>query len=246
MTAALSIDRLHKTFADKVAVNQLSLDVPAGQFFALLGHNGAGKTTTLKMIAGLTKPDQGSIKLFGHDIEQDAAAAKTLLAYLPDEPLLYGRLRPLEYLEFVSGLWGIDARTAESRARELLEWTNLWAHRGETCDGFSRGMQQKLALCGALIHDPKLLMLDEPLTGLDVMAAREVKELLQAKVKEGCTVILTTHILDVAERLAEDIALIKAGSLIARGSLEQLREQSGKVGGSLEDVFVELTQAEAA
>lgn len=245
-TPALALTNLTKRFGDRAAVDDVSLVLPPGRFYALLGHNGAGKTTTLRMVAGLTRPDFGSVRIFGHDLAIEPEDAKRPLAYLPDEPLLYGKLRPLEYLEYVAGLWGIDARTAEQRARELLEWTDLWKHRGEFSEGFSRGMQQKLALCGALIHEPKLLLLDEPLTGLDVAAAREVKELLQSQVKAGCTVVLTTHILEVAEKLAEEIGIIRSGRLVAEGSLEALREQTGLPGASLEDVFLALTEGAAA
>ncbi|QNM96139.1 ABC transporter ATP-binding protein [Chitinimonas koreensis] len=243
---ALALLNLRKTFGDRAAVDDLSLTIAAGRFYALLGHNGAGKTTTLRMIAGLTRPDFGNVRIFGRDLAIEPEEAKRPLAYLPDEPLLYGKLRPLEYLEYVAGLWGIDARTAETRARELLEWTGLWKHRGEYAEGFSRGMQQKLSLCGALIHEPRLLLLDEPLTGLDVQAAREVKDLLQARVRAGCTVVLTTHILEVAEKLAEEIGVIRAGRLVAEGTLEQLRARVGRGDASLEDVFLSLTAETAA
>ncbi|WP_269531079.1 ABC transporter ATP-binding protein [Chitinimonas sp. BJYL2] len=239
-TAALQLDQLSKHFGERKAVDNLNLSIPSGCFYALLGHNGAGKTTTLRMIAGLTRPDYGHVRILGRDIVMEPEAAKRPLAFLPDEPQLYGKLRPLEYLEYVAGLWGIAADVAESRARELLEWTDLWDHRSEYSEGFSRGMQQKLALCGALIHEPRLLLLDEPLTGLDVGAARQVKDLLQKKVSEGCTVVLTTHILEVAEKLAEVIGVIANGKLIAEGSLAALRERVGRGDASLEDIFLHL------
>lgn len=244
--AALTLHQLTKRFGDRTAVDQLNLQIPAGRFYALLGHNGAGKTTTLRMIAGLAEPDAGSVHIFGHNIATEPEAAKQPLAYLPDEPLLHPKLRPLEYLEYISGLWGMPAKLAEDRARELLEWTQLWSHRHEFCEGFSRGMQQKLALCGGLIHDPKLLLLDEPLTGLDVVAAREVKDLLQAKVRDGCTVVLTTHILEVAEKLAEEIGIIARGKLVAEGSLDMLRERIDQPDASLEDIFIHLHREHAA
>jgi ABC-2 type transport system ATP-binding protein len=163
------------------------------------------------------------------------------MAYLPDDPMLYGKLKPVEYLEFVAGLWGVDAGAAEPRARELLEWLDLAKHAHELTEGFSRGMKQKLALAGALIHDPELLILDEPLTGLDASAARQVKDLLLSHVAGGGTVILTTHILEVAERLAQRIGIIQHGRLIAQGTLEELREQAP--GATLEDLFLQLTGA---
>jgi len=243
---ALQLSNLTKRFGERTAVDNLNLNIEAGCFYALLGHNGAGKSTTLRMIAGLTRPDFGNVRILGQDMAIHPEAAKQPLAFLPDEPLLYGKLRPLEYLEYVAGLWSIPALQAEGRARELLEWTDLWKHRGEYCEGFSRGMQQKLALCGALIHEPKLLLLDEPLTGLDVAAARQVKDLLQAKVREGCTVILTTHILEVAEKLAEVIGVIAQGRLIAEGTLTELRERIGRGDASLEDIFLHLHDEVAA
>src|SRR5947208_15835594 len=165
MTDALVLSGLSKAFGGKVAVDNLTLNVRAGELYALLGPNGAGKTTTLRMVAGLLKPNSGDIQVFGHDVLADPAAAKRVIAWAPDEPMLYDRLTPLEYLEFVAGLWGVEAKLAAERAEQLLRWLALWDQRGQRCEGFSRGMKQKTALAGALIHDPKLLILDEPLTG---------------------------------------------------------------------------------
>jgi ABC-2 type transport system ATP-binding protein len=217
-----------------------------GEFYALLGPNGAGKTTTLRMIAGLLRPDAGEISVFGVDVLKDNLAAKKLMAWLPDEPLLYDRLSPLEYLEFVAGLWQVPPALAKDRAETLLETLGLWPHRQQRCEGFSRGMKQKVALAGALVHDPKLLMLDEPLTGLDAAAARTVKDLLAARTRDGATIILTTHILEVAERLAGRIGIIKGGRLIAEGTLTQLRAASGgDAAQTLEDLFLDLTGHDA-
>ena len=237
----LSLDGVTRRYEGKPAVDGLSLRVAAGEFYALLGPNGAGKTTTLKMIAGLLLPDAGRIQVLGHDIVSAPEAAKRALAYLPDEPLLYGRLRPMEYLEFVAGLWGLEPRAAELRARRLLEDLALWPARGQYCDALSRGMQQKLVLAGALIHEPQLLILDEPLTGLDASASRQVKDLLLELTRNGMAVLFTTHILEVAERLATRIGLIQHGRLIAEGPLDALRERYGLAGGSLEDVFLTAT-----
>ena len=237
---ALALSGLRKHFG-RPAVDGLDLTVRRGELYALLGPNGAGKTTTLRMVAGLLAPDAGRIEVLGIDLVHDAAAAKRRMAYLPDDPMLYGKLKPVEYLEFVAGLWGVDARAAEPRARELLDWLDLSKHAHELTEGFSRGMKQKLALAGALIHEPELLILDEPLTGLDAGAARQVKDLLLSHVAGGGTVILTTHILEVAERLAQRIGIIQHGRLIAEGSLEELREQAPGV--TLEDMFLRLTGA---
>jgi len=242
--AALQITGLTKSFGGKLAVDQLDLSIPRGEFHALLGPNGAGKTTTLRMVAGLLKPDMGSASILGHDITASPMQAKQLLAFLPDDPLLYGKLRPLEFLEFVAGLWGIEPDLAAPRAEELLRWLDLWGNTHEMIEGFSRGMRQKLALAGALIHDPQVLILDEPLTGLDAAAARQVKDLLVERVAQGNTVVLTTHILEIAERLAQSISIIQRGRIIAQGSLDELRERAAAQGGpgaTLEDVFLQLT-----
>ena len=237
-TPALALTGLSKHFG-RPAVDGLDLTVARGEFYALLGPNGAGKTTTLRMVAGLLAPDAGRIEVLGIDLAVDPAAAKRRIAYLPDDPMLYGKLKPTEYLEFVAGLWGIGAKAAEPRARELLAWLDLEKHAHELTEGFSRGMKQKLALAGALIHEPELLILDEPLTGLDAGAARQVKDLLLSHVAKGGTVILTTHILEVAERLAQRIGIIQHGRLIAQGTLDELRVAAP--GATLEDTFLRLT-----
>ncbi len=235
---ALRTSGLSKSFG-RPAVDGLDLEVRRGELYALLGPNGAGKTTTLRMVTGLVAPDAGRIEVLGIDLALAPIDAKRRMAYLPDDPMLYGKLKPTEYLEFVAGLWGVEARAAEPRARELLDWLDLSPHAHELTEGFSRGMKQKLALAGALIHEPELLILDEPLTGLDAAAARQVKDLLLSHVAKGGTVILTTHILEVAERLAQRIGIIREGRLIAEGTLAELRERTS--GGSLEDVFLQLT-----
>ena len=238
LSPALRTSGLSKSFG-RPAVDGLDLEVRRGELYALLGPNGAGKTTTLRMVTGLLAPDAGRIEVLGIDLAQAPREAKRRIAYLPDDPMLYGKLKPTEYLEFVAGLWGVDAHEAEPRARELLDWLDLSPHAHELTEGFSRGMKQKLALAGALIHAPELLILDEPLTGLDAAAARQVKDLLLSHVAKGGTVILTTHILEVAERLAQRIGIIREGRLIAEGTLAELRERTS--GGSLEDVFLQLT-----
>lgn len=236
---ALELHDLRKTFGGKVAVAGVSLSVPAGELYALLGPNGAGKTTTIRMIAGLTRPSGGEAQIYGHSVQTAPREAKQLLAYLPDDPLLYDKLTAPEYLEFVAGLWGMDAGRAAQEAAELLKWLDLWPQRYERVESYSRGMKQKLALAGALIHRPKLMLLDEPLTGLDAAASRQVKDALRDFVRGGGAVVLTTHILEVAERLADRIGIIAAGSLVAEGTPPALLERTGT--GSLEDAFLQLT-----
>jgi len=242
---ALRVQGLRKAFTT-VAVDNLDLTVRGGELYALLGPNGAGKTTTLRMIAGLLPPDCGSIAIFGIDALADPVAAKRVTAWLPDEPMIYDKLSPLEYLEFVAGLWGVERERAERNAGELLEVLELGRHAHARCEGFSRGMKQKVALAGALIHDPSLIMLDEPLTGLDAAIARQVKDLLTARVRAGATIILTTHILEVAERLADRIGIVDHGRLIAEGTLAELKSSLGSGGSAtLEDVFLAVTSQDA-
>lgn len=241
---ALEIQGLRKSFA-RVAVDDLDLTVPPGQLYALLGPNGAGKTTTLRMVAGLLRPDRGTVRVFGLDAARDPLGVKRMTAWLPDEPMLYDKLTPLEYLEFVAGLWGLDPGAARERAHDLLTTLDLHGQRFDRCEGFSRGMKQKVTLAGALIHEPRLLVLDEPLTGLDAASARLVKDLLAARVAAGATVILTTHILEVAERMADRIGIISAGRLAAEGTLADLARRVGRGAATLEDVFLALTRPPA-
>jgi ABC-2 type transport system ATP-binding protein len=245
--AALDVRGLRKQF-DRPAVDGLDLTVRRGEFYGLLGPNGAGKTTTLRMVAGLLKPDAGSISVFGIDALTDPVEATRITAWVSDEPMIYDKLTPYEYLEFVSGLWSIDAGEAEQRANDLIGWLGLAPHAHERCEGFSKGMRQKVALAGALVHDPMLIILDEPLTGLDAGSARQVKNVLRERVAAGGTVIMTTHILEVAERMADRIGVIAGGRLIAQGTLDELRIKAGKGDSSLEDTFLTLVaeQVQAA
>ena len=253
---ALEIRGLIKRF-ERPAVDGLDLAVRAGEFYALLGPNGAGKTTTLRIIAGLIQPDAGAIRVAGIDALTDPLAAKRVIAWISDEPMIYDKLTPQEYLEFVAGLWSVAPEAAETRARELFAWLGLTPRMRERCETFSKGMRQKVALAGALVHEPRLIILDEPLTGLDPGSARQVKNVLRERVRAGATVIMTTHILEVAERMADRIGVISHGRLIAEGTLEELRRQVEQKAGetvgapaagaksdtsiaSLEDTFLAL------
>jgi ABC-2 type transport system ATP-binding protein len=191
------------------------------------------------------RPDAGAISVFGIDALADPVAAKRIMAWVSDEPMIYDKLTPFEYLEFVAGLWGLDATSAAARACDLIDWLGLSPHAHERCEGFSKGMRQKVALAGALVHDPRLIILDEPLTGLDAGSARQVKNVLRERVAAGGTVIMTTHILEVAERMADRIGVIAGGRLIAEGSLAELRRKAGKGDDSLEDTFLALVAEQA-
>jgi ABC-2 type transport system ATP-binding protein len=243
---ALEIHGLIKRF-DRPAVDGLDLSVRAGEFYALVGPNGAGKTTTLRMVAGLLRPDAGTIRIGGIDALADPVAAKRIVAWISDEPMIYDKLTPREYLEFVAGLWNVEPALAAARASELLDWLDLAPHADERCEGFSKGMRQKVALAGALVHEPRVIVLDEPLTGLDAGSARQVKTVLRERTQAGGTIVMTTHILEVAERMADRIGIIARGRLIAEGTLDELRTQAGtqasapaRDAASLEDTFLAL------
>lgn len=236
----MHITGLVKAFAGVPAVNGLELEIARGELYALLGPNGAGKTTSLRMVAGLEQPDAGRIHVCGIDALADPLAAKARIAWLPDEPLLYDKLSPSEYLAFVAGLWRVPPARAAERAAHLLPLLGLAEKAHARCETLSRGQRQKVALAGALVHAPDLLILDEPLTGLDAASARLVKSLLRAHAQAGGTVILTTHILEVAERLATRIGIIRAGQLIAEDTPAGL---TARYTGALEDIFLSLTEA---
>jgi ABC-2 type transport system ATP-binding protein len=241
---ALEITGLRKSF-DRPAVEGLNLTVRSGEFYMLLGPNGAGKTTTLRMVSGLLRPDAGDIAIFGIDARSDPVGAKQIIGWLSDEPMIYDKLTPTEYLEFVAGLWNVEAALAEARAKDLIGWLGLEKVAHTRCEQFSRGMRQKVALAGALVHDPKLIILDEPLTGLDAGSARLVKNVLAERVRSGSTVIMTTHILEIAERMADRIGVISGGRLIAEGTLQELRGRVGSGDTTLEEIFLTIVAEDA-
>ena len=251
--AALEIRGLVKRF-ERPVVDGLDLVVPAGEFYTLLGPNGAGKTTTLRMVAGLLKPDRGSIAVYGIDSLADPIGARRITAWVSDEPMIYGKLTPMEYLGFVAGLWSVSRDLAAARACELLALLGLAPHADERCERLSKGMRQKVALAGALVHEPRLIILDEPFTGLDAGSSRVVKEVLRERVQAGCSVIMTTHILEVAERMADRIGVMANGALIASGTLselrdgagDKLRDHAGSGHATLEDTFLALVARDAA
>ncbi len=227
-----------KSFPGTIALRGLELAIPRGSLYVLLGPNGAGKTTALKMLAGIIQPDLGSVLVNGINISEDSVQVKRQLAYLPDEPLLYPQLRPVEYLEFIAALWGMHGTTVERRAEELLQWLDLWDHRGKFVETFSRGMKQKLALAGALLHNPTIILMDEPITGLDVASAKLVKDLMKNFVENGNTIILTTHIMELAETFKARIGIINRGKMVIENTFQELQEYAGC--DRLEDIFLKI------
>src|SRR5512140_123004 len=227
---------LVKRYGDKVAVNDVSFDVRAGEIFGFLGPNGAGKTTTIKMIVGLLRPTSGSVKVAGYDVQTQPMQAKAASGYVPDTPNLYAKLTGRELLRFVSDLYDLDRKLASQRAEDLLGMFDLTGAANDTIDSYSHGMQQKIALAAALVHDPKVLVLDEPTVGLDPKSARLIKDILRQLADRGAAVMLSTHILEIAERMCDRIGIIDKGRLIAVGTMSELHAL-GTGAMNLEDIF---------
>jgi len=245
MAASLSLietQRLVKRYSDKTAVNEVSLQVDGGEIFGFLGPNGAGKTTTIKMIVGLLRPTSGSVKVGGFDVQAQPLQAKAASGYVPDEPNLYPKLTARELLRFVGDLYGMDPKQVERRIEELLRLFDLAEAGDDTIDSYSHGMKQKTALAAALVHDPRVLVLDEPTVGLDPKSARLIKDILRQMASRGAAVFLSTHILEIAERMCDRIGIINQGRLVAEGTMDDLRTL-GTDGAqdSLEDIFLGLT-----
>jgi len=232
---------LVKRYGDKVAVNNISFDVLGGEVFGFLGPNGAGKTTSIKMIVGLLQPTSGSIKVAGYDVQTQSMLAKASTGYVPDTPNLYAKLTGHELLRFVGDLYSMDRGQVAHRIDELLRMFDLSAVGDDTVDSYSHGMQQKASLAAALMHDPKVLILDEPTVGLDPKSARLIKDILRQLADRGAAVMLSTHILEIAERMCDRIGIINKGQLIAVGTMDELRTLDKTGQASLEDIFLSLT-----
>ncbi|MGH7712391.1 MAG: ABC transporter ATP-binding protein [Gemmatimonadaceae bacterium] len=235
---------LSKRYGDFGAVNGIDLDVPAGELFGFLGPNGAGKTTTLRMIAGILRPTAGSVRIGGIDLASDPIAAKRKLGYIPDRPFIYEKLTGAEFLRFVAGLFEQSGDPVERRARELLTLFDLDEWRDELVESYSHGMRQKLIIASAFIHRPEVIVVDEPMVGLDPKAARTLKDLFREYVRRGHTIMMSTHTLEVAQRLCDRAAIIQRGVIRACGTLDELRSAAGTVNGSdsgLEEIFLRLT-----
>jgi ABC-2 type transport system ATP-binding protein len=240
----IELIHLTKRFGDLVAVSDVNLMVPSGEFFAMLGPNAAGKTTTIKLLTGLIKPTSGAARVAGYDVQAEPLEARKRLAYVPDFPFLYDKLTPWEFYRFMGQLFQMSEERIEKSARELIARFNLEPYLNKPIEGLSHGTRQRLAISSALLHDPEVFVIDEPMVGLDPHHARVVKDILKERQLKGMTVFLSTHQLSVAEELADRIGIIHQGRLIAVGTREELRHQSGAA-GPLEQTFLALTAQEA-
>jgi ABC-2 type transport system ATP-binding protein len=238
---AVRIENVSKSFGDKVAVRDLSLSLYAGEVFAFLGPNGAGKTTTMKATTGLLRPDSGSVSICGLSLVRAARAAKRLLAYVPDQPFIYEKLTGREFIRFTHEIYGVAEDAARRQLEELSRRLDMNGFLDELCETYSHGMKQKVALAAALVHAPRVLVVDEPMVGLDPRTARITRDIFRELANAGGTVFMSTHTLDVAEQLADRIGIIHHGRLVALGTLADLRGQA-QMDGRLEDIFLRLTE----
>ena len=238
----IELDHLVKNFGDLIAVNDVSLKIQRGEFFAMLGPNAAGKTTTIKLLAGLMKPTSGAARICGFDVQAQPLEARQRLAYVPDFPFLYDKLTAWEFFRFTGQMFRLDAARIEKNAQELVERFHLGEFADRSLEGLSHGTRQRVAIVSALLHDPEVFVIDEPMVGLDPQHTRIVKDVLKERSLAGMTVLVSTHQLSIAEEMADRIGIINGGKLIAVGTRDELRQQSGLV-GALEEIFLSLTAA---
>jgi ABC-2 type transport system ATP-binding protein len=240
----LRLEGVVKRYGGFTAVAGLDLVVKRGEIFGFLGPNGAGKTTTIRMVAGVLQPTSGRILVGGNDLHAEAELAKRRIGYIPDRPFLYEKLSGGEFLRFVAGLWGRDGHATEERANRLLELFNLKDWKDALIESYSHGMRQKILISSALVHQPELIVVDEPMVGLDPRSARILKDLLRSFVDSGGTVFLTTHTLEVAEAVCDRIGIMSGGKIVALGSMDDLRAQAHAGGAHLEEIFLKVTHGE--
>ena len=233
-------ENLTKRFGEKEAVCDLTLDIPAGEFFCFLGPNGAGKTTTIKMLTGLLHPTAGRAFLAGHDIQQEPVEAKQIIGYVPDSPFLYEKLTGREFMRFVAGLYRMQEDRWHEKTESLLEMFEIASVGDQLIEDYSHGMRQKLSFASCFLHDPKIVIVDEPWVGLDPKNIRFVKQFLKRKTREGLSVFMSTHTLGIAEEIADRIGIIHEGRLLHVGTVPEIKAMAERP-GSLEDVFLELT-----
>ena len=239
----IETEHLTKQFGPLTAVNDLNLRIEQGEFFAFLGPNAAGKTTTIKLLTGLLRPTSGRALIGGYDIQEEPTRARRLISYVPDFPFLYDKLQPMEFMLLVGQLYGMNRAEILRASQELFDLLDLDEARHYLIETLSHGTRQRVAIASALLHNPKVIIIDEPMVGLDPRSVRAVKDMLKARASAGVTVFLSTHILHVAEELADRIGILNRGRLIAIGTMSELREASGEV-GALEDAFLALTREE--
>lgn len=236
----LKIEHLTKTFDDKTAVDDLSLRIAPGEVYGFVGHNGAGKTTTIKCAVGIMAFDRGKIAIDGHSVKDEPVACKRELAYIPDNPDLYDYMTGAKYLNFLADVFGVDSATREAIIRPLADKFELTSELGQPIATYSHGMKQKLAIIGAWAHSPKLILMDEPFVGLDPLASKLLKDMMREHCDKGGAILFSTHVLDVAEKICDKIAIIKAGRLLRSGTMDEVKGDE-----SLEEVFLELVESEA-
>jgi ABC-2 type transport system ATP-binding protein len=237
----IRLTNLTKRYGSFTAVDGLDLEIPAGTLFGFLGPNGAGKTTTLRMIAGILKPSGGRIEIAGQDITANPLEAKSRLGYIPDRPFVYDKLTGAEFLRFTASLFGQEGPMIERRIEELLDVFELAPWKDELTESYSHGMRQKLIISSALVHRPEVIVVDEPMVGLDPKSGRLLKDLFRKFVERGGTVLMSTHTLEIAEGMCDRIAIIRGGKLIACGTMAELRDQHEAGDSTLEDLFLKLT-----
>jgi ABC-2 type transport system ATP-binding protein len=242
----IKLMNLAKHYGGLAAVDSLNLEVQAGEIFGFLGPNGAGKTTTIRVMMGILKPTAGQVFLGGYDVERQPEKAKAISGFIPDRPFIYEKLSGLEFLQFVGKLHHVDSDRLQRRISELLEYFELAQWKDELVEGYSHGMKQRLVVCASLIHEPRILVVDEPMVGMDPKGARKLKDLFRSLSANGTTVFLSTHSIGVAEEVCHRIGIIQRGRLIACGTMADLYSQAQSKHGSLESVFLELTQDHAA
>ncbi|WP_395749775.1 ABC transporter ATP-binding protein [Prosthecobacter sp.] len=238
----IEIEDLTMNYGELRALDRLNLTIKPGELFAFLGPNGAGKTTAMKLLTGLMKPDAGRVRLCGHDIQVESLQAKSLLGYVPDVAVFYEKLTPVEFMEFIAELFEMDPAHAQAQTAALFTKFALHEYSRQRIENLSHGTRQRLAIASALLHDPKVFVIDEPMVGLDPIHARTVKREIKERSQAGTTVLMSTHLLNIAEELADRIGIIHHGKLVALGTLEELRRDHEQRGSRLEDIFLSMVE----
>ncbi len=241
----IEIEHVTRRYGAKLAVDDLNLHIPRGELFAFLGPNGAGKTTTIKMLVGLLRPSSGTIRLCGHDVGQQQTAANRLLGYVPDVPYLYDKLSGNEFLRFIAEMYGIDSREADERIKEQISIFKLHEFVDDLTESYSHGMKQRVAFAAAMLHDPQVLVIDEPMVGLDPRSVRVIKDLLRKKARGGQTIFMSTHLLSIAQEIADRVGIVDQGRLQFLGTIDELRARVASHESSLEHLYLSFTAPQA-